>query len=103
GLLAEYQQPLGQVLIDAGADIIWGHHSHVLHPIEVYQGRPIIYSLGNFIFENPRGFMQPESLIVKITSTTPLAIELVPVWVDNDGFPLLAEGEQADSVISRLE
>lgn len=103
GLLAEYQQPLGRALIDAGADIIWGHHSHVLHPIEVYNGKPIFYSLGNFIFEGPRAFMEPESLIIHIQSHAPLSIELSPIWVDDDGFPLLAGGAQADSVFSRLE
>lgn len=103
GLLAEYQQPLGHALIDAGADVIWGHHSHVLHPIEVYKGRPIIYSLGNFIFENPRTFMEPESFIVSITPGDPLGVELTPIWVDEDGFPLLATGDRATAVIDRLE
>lgn len=103
GLLAEYQQPLGHALIDAGADVICGHHSHVLHPVEVYNHKPIFYSLGNFIFENPRGFMEPESLIVNIQPGNPFDIELVPIWVDDDGFPLLAEGAVADSVASRLE
>jgi poly-gamma-glutamate synthesis protein (capsule biosynthesis protein) len=48
--LADYQQPLAHALIDAGADAIVGHHPHVLHGIEVYCGRPIFYSLGNFLF-----------------------------------------------------
>ena len=38
----------GHALIDAGADIIFGHHPHRLQPLEMYQGRPIFYSLGNF-------------------------------------------------------
>jgi poly-gamma-glutamate capsule biosynthesis protein CapA/YwtB (metallophosphatase superfamily) len=103
GLLAEYQQPLGHALIDAGADVIWGHHSHVLHPIEVYKGRPILYSLGNFIFEKPRSFMEPESFIVSITPGDPPGIVLAPIWVDEDGFPLLATSDQATAVIDRLE
>jgi poly-gamma-glutamate capsule biosynthesis protein CapA/YwtB (metallophosphatase superfamily) len=103
GLLAEYQQPLGHALIDAGADVVWGHHSHVLHPIEVYTGRPIIYSLGNFIFEKPRAFMEPESFIVSITPGDQFSVELTPVWVDEDGFPLLATGECAERVFARLE
>ena len=37
--LAEYQQPLGRALIDAGADVIIGHHPHVLHAVETYRGR----------------------------------------------------------------
>jgi poly-gamma-glutamate synthesis protein (capsule biosynthesis protein) len=103
GLLAEYQQPLGHALIDAGADVICGHHAHVLHPIEIYKGRPIFYSLGNFIFQHPRGFMEPESIIASITPGKEMDIQLTPVWVDDDGFPLLAAGDRAQAVVSKLE
>lgn len=37
-------------LIEAGADLIVGHHSHIIHPYEIYKGKYIFYSLGNFIF-----------------------------------------------------
>ena len=50
GILADYQQPLAHALIDAGADVILGHHPHTLHGVEIYRGRPICYSLGNFVF-----------------------------------------------------
>lgn len=103
GLLAEYQQPLGRALVDAGADIIWGHHSHSLHPIEVYKGKPIFYSLGNFIFEEPRSFMESDSAIVHVTSINPLEIALTPIQIDNVGFPQVAEGTEAIAFASRLE
>jgi poly-gamma-glutamate capsule biosynthesis protein CapA/YwtB (metallophosphatase superfamily) len=44
------QVEIAHQLIDAGADAIIGHHPHVPHGIEVYRQRPIVYSLGNFIF-----------------------------------------------------
>ena len=50
GLLAEYQRPLGHALIDAGADLVLGHHPHTLHGVEACAGGLICYSLGNFIF-----------------------------------------------------
>jgi poly-gamma-glutamate synthesis protein (capsule biosynthesis protein) len=50
GLLAEYQRPLGHALIDAGADLVLGHHPHTLHGVEAYAGGMICYSLGNFVF-----------------------------------------------------
>lgn len=46
--LAQYQFTLGHAAIDAGADMILGHHAHLLKGIEVYKGKPIFYSLGNF-------------------------------------------------------
>jgi poly-gamma-glutamate capsule biosynthesis protein CapA/YwtB (metallophosphatase superfamily) len=48
---AEYQQTVAHAVIDAGADLVVGHHPHVLQPVEVYNGRPIFYSLGNFAFD----------------------------------------------------
>jgi poly-gamma-glutamate capsule biosynthesis protein CapA/YwtB (metallophosphatase superfamily) len=47
---AEFLQPLAHALIDAGADAIIGTGPHMLRGIEIYEGRPILYSLGNFIF-----------------------------------------------------
>lgn len=41
-------------MIDAGADAVIGHHPHVIQPIEIYKGKPIFYSLGNFIFDQQR-------------------------------------------------
>lgn len=58
GNLAEYQTPLGRALIDAGADIILGHHPHVIHGIEIYRGGIIFYSLGHFIFQYMRTLKQ---------------------------------------------
>lgn len=103
GLLASYQQPLGRALVDAGADVICGHHSHSLHPIEIYRGKPIFYSLGNFIFEQPRDFMQPESIIASVTPGNPFRIDMTPLWLDQEGFPQLATASRADDVLAKLE
>ena len=48
----DYQKTLARQYIDAGADAVIGSHPHVLQGIEYYQGKPIFYSLGNFIFGN---------------------------------------------------
>jgi len=47
------QRRLAHLCIDAGADLVVGHHPHKLHGVEIYQGRPIAYSLGNFAFPTP--------------------------------------------------
>ena len=44
------QYTYAQKVIEAGADMIWGHHPHVLQPVCFYQGKPIMFSTGNFIF-----------------------------------------------------
>ena len=45
----EYQRALARRYIDAGADLVIGSHPHVLQGIEYYKGKPIFYSLGNFV------------------------------------------------------
>ncbi len=103
GILAQYQQPLGRALIDAGADVVCGHHSHSLHPIEVYRGKPIFYSLGNFLFDDLKIFMEPESVIVRLTAGADLAVELLPLMVDGPGLPRLALGDEAEQVLAKLD
>ena len=46
----DYQIELAHLAIDNGASLVVGHHPHVTQPIEIYRGRPILYSLGNFSF-----------------------------------------------------
>ena len=46
----DYQRTMGKQYIDAGADMVIGSHPHVLQGMEYYNGKPIVYSLGNFVF-----------------------------------------------------
>lgn len=48
---SKYQVTDAKSFIDAGADVIMGHHSHCIQPIQYYKNKPIIYSLGNFCFD----------------------------------------------------
>jgi poly-gamma-glutamate synthesis protein (capsule biosynthesis protein) len=50
-LVAHYQTQAGHAAIDAGCDIILGHHPHILKGVEVYKGKPILYSMGNFAWD----------------------------------------------------
>jgi poly-gamma-glutamate synthesis protein (capsule biosynthesis protein) len=47
-VIADYQREVGHAAIDAGADLILGHHAHILKGVEIYRGKAIFYSLGNF-------------------------------------------------------
>ncbi|MGP4021197.1 CapA family protein [Saccharopolyspora sp. 5N708] len=48
--VVDYQRTLAQASIDAGADVVFGSHAHVIQPIEVYRGKPIFYGLSQVIF-----------------------------------------------------
>jgi poly-gamma-glutamate capsule biosynthesis protein CapA/YwtB (metallophosphatase superfamily) len=58
-LPAEFYVTFARAAIDAGADVVVGHGPHYLKGIEIYKGKPILYSLGNFIFENDLVEFQP--------------------------------------------
>lgn len=62
-----FQRALGHAFIDAGADAVFGHHPHVVQDVEEYQGKPIYYSLGNFIFDQYFSSDVQHGLAVKVT------------------------------------
>ena len=59
-LPAQFLPTFARAMIDAGADVFVGHGPHVLRGIEIYKGKPIFYSMGNFIFQNETLAFQPE-------------------------------------------
>jgi len=79
---APMQQVRGRAFIDAGADIVLGAHPHVIQPIEIYKGKPIFYSLGNFIFDQDFSFDTTHALAVRITFVEEDALfELIPITI----------------------
>jgi poly-gamma-glutamate capsule biosynthesis protein CapA/YwtB (metallophosphatase superfamily) len=81
---------LGRRLVDAGADVIFGHHSHRLQPMGVYKGRPIFYSLGNFVW--PRHSTAGATTAVARVVVSPNGTfkgRLVPAFIEVSGHPVL--------------
>lgn len=94
-LFNRYQQNVGRALISAGADIIIGHHPHVVQGIEIYQGKPILYSLGNFIFDQYFSAATQESLAVDLTiDDDELTISFLPLRSSGSIPRLMNEGEK---------
>jgi poly-gamma-glutamate synthesis protein (capsule biosynthesis protein) len=63
---SQSQQTTAHAFIDAGADVVIGMHPHVIEPIEIYNGKPIFYSIGNFIFDQNFSHSTSQGLAVKI-------------------------------------
>ncbi len=72
----EYQRTLARGYIDAGADLVVGCHPHVLQGFEYYKGVPIIYSLGNYLFDNRTG--QTVLLETRFADENPPTVKLIP-------------------------
>ena len=61
------QEAMAQVAIDAGADFVVGAHPHVIQPSSSYRGRPIVYSLGNFVFDEMWGEEERRGNVLSLT------------------------------------
>lgn len=90
--LTNNQQVFAHAAIDAGADIVLGHHPHVPQGTEIYNGKHILYSLGNFAFDQTWSKATMQSVIAKIVLTEDgvKSVELVPIVIDKDYQPRLA-------------
>ena len=102
----EYQIQFAHKAIDLGADLVLGHHAHVLQGIELYKSRLILYGLGNFVFgsysENAK-----ESIIVKAYLGTAglLYAQIIPISVYNHKItfqPVILRNKEKSEVIRVL-
>ena len=90
-------------LIDAGADLIIGHHPHVVEGIEIYNGKPIFYSLGNFIFDQYFSADTQEELAVALefNSDKKVAIKLLPL-ISRQAQPSLMIGADKEKYLKKI-
>ena len=99
----DWQMTIARMTIDQGADLVVGHHSKILQGAEIYQGRPIVYSLGNFIFGNTSNKENDYETAVLKVSLKPgkMKIEFLPVVVSKYQ-PQIAEGEKGKEILKHI-
>ncbi|MCR4437820.1 MAG: CapA family protein [bacterium] len=102
----DYQRLLGHQAIDCGADLVLGHHAHVLQGLEVYRGKLIAYGLGNFAFGS-RSESSRESMILKVylDEKGPLLARVIPISVYYREVyyqPRLLRGEARAAALARM-
>lgn len=110
----ESQRTLAQFTIDQGADLVLGHHPHVVQGIEEYKGKYIVYSLGNFMFGGNRNPDDKDTFIFQQTFhfsfnqlTDKQDIHIIPASISsvterNNYQPTPLEGEEADRVLNKI-
>ena len=108
------QTTLGRIAIDEGADLVCGHHPHVLQGIETYKGRNIVYSLGNFCFGGNSSPSDMDTMIFQQTFTFENGqkvedrnARIIPCMVSsvstrNDFKPTPAAGEDKKRILQRM-
>ena len=98
--LTDYQVANGHAYIDAGADAVIGAHPHVLQGMEYYNGKPIFYSLGNFIFnENISSTM---AVKIKVTPSGEISYSILPAYATG-AKTQMAEGDKNASILSYMQ
>lgn len=110
----EYQRTFAHNLIDKGADLIIGHHPHVLQGVEEYKGKMIVYSLGNFCFGANRSPKDKDTMIFQTTFTfcdgelqPQVKVKIIPCSISsvserNNYQPTPATGEEAVRILGRI-
>lgn len=111
----DIQKTLAHLAVDQGADLVVGHHQHVLQGIEKYQGKNIVYSLGNFCFGGNKNPSDKDTMIFQQTFTVENG-ELVEDDVTNiipcslsseSGYnnyqPMVLEGSEKERVLQKIE
>lgn len=99
--IRDEERYIGRSMIDAGADIIMGHHPHVVQGIEIYKDKPIFYSLGNFIFTKSKLDISNKTIMATVTADDKgniSNIEIIPGNIVN-GKPTPMEGIERDEFI----
>lgn len=99
------QTRFARAAIDAGAAIVIGHHPHVVQTVEKYKGKYILYSLGNFVFDQmwSRQTRQGMTAAITFNRTSVTGISFTPVLIENYAQPRVLTGSEATQVMSRLK
>ena len=98
------QIDFARAAIDAGADIVIGHHPHWIQDIEIYNGKPIFYSLGNFVFDQMWSRETREGLMVRLAIRDKRLekAELIPIIIDNYCCPRPATDEEKTAILKKI-
>ena len=110
----DYQQKLAHQVIDWGADLLVGTHPHVLQGMELYNGKMICYSLGNFCFGGNRNPKDKDTAIYEQTFTfvdgvlqTDISADMIPCSISstserNNFQPVIAKGDRKQTIIDHM-
>ncbi len=96
---AQYQIDIAHAAVEAGADLVIGHHPHCLQGFEFYRDGLIAYSLGNFQFSGPSHKLASCILTVEAGAEGIATVQLIPVWL-HDGRP---EPAADDALLQQLK
>lgn len=101
----QFQINFAHAAIDAGAELVIGHHPHVVQTIEKYKDKYIFYSLGNFVFDQMWSRATREGIIAKVlfNKNGVTKVDFTPVLIEDFCQPKILEGNEAKIILERLK
>lgn len=98
------QRDFAHLAIDHGAAMVMGSHPHWVQAVETYQGKAIVYSLGNFIFDQAWSIETQQGMIAHVwmQGSQALSIDLVPVFIEQEHRPRIMGPHEAVPVFNRV-
>lgn len=98
------QRALARQLVEAGADLVVGNHTHVFQAIQEIDGVQVFYGLGNFVFDQDLNDHQQGAILqVKFIGKQYAGYDLIPIHTDQDGRVHVADEKEADEILARIE
>jgi poly-gamma-glutamate capsule biosynthesis protein CapA/YwtB (metallophosphatase superfamily) len=100
-----HQQKFAHLAVDHGADLVIGHHPHVVQEVEMYKDKYIFYSLGNFVFDQMWSVPTQEGLAVKIIIKDNKVedMEYLPVMIEDYSQPRPANEVESKKILDYLQ
>jgi poly-gamma-glutamate synthesis protein (capsule biosynthesis protein) len=89
--------------IDAGADMVIGHHPHVLQGAQIYKGHFIIYSLGDLVFDHYTLATGQTVLVHAVLSPHGVKVTLIPVYASSNGIPTIVTGAAGRAILLHMQ
>ena len=93
----------GKAAVDAGADIVFAHHPHLLDGVQAYHGGLIFYSLGNLVFSGFSGETAQTVLVKASLTKDSIDAKLIPVVMNGSGVPSVATGSTGLGILQRVK
>ena len=102
--VTDRQRELAHLSIDSGADLVLGNHPHWIQPLEIYKDKLIVYSHGNFVFDQNWSQTTRQGVVgeYKFFNRQLVDARFIPVYISTAGQPQIATGSMIPTILSRL-
>ncbi len=99
------QLDFAEIATEAGADLVIGNHAHVIQGMKDFNGIPVFFGLGSFVFDQSWSLETQQGIVVRVIfeGTNFHSYDVIPVHIEKNGYVFIPEAEEAASILTRFE